>query len=155
MDGAQAAVDGNDVRTGRVLMLNPGYLLGAGAHVLCTKAVNPLGGGSPHYFVCIHVAGNKSYWCPLSSNWKNTGSPSQGTITIDQKIGFGQFIQKDSWYDKEQFWEIDNDKVVHYALSYPEINKTKGNGARNEVRGFVVGEIFGQTQMALEFTQRQ
>lgn len=132
----------DDIHVGRVFMMNPGYLIETGkVDRLCTKNVNPLGGNSPHYFVCVDKNDKSGLWCPLSSNKKHNGSAFQGTIKSKYKNGFKHFLALDSWYDLGQIWRIPHEVAVQYA-QYDECNKEELNGNKNAVFPVIIEIIF-------------
>lgn len=108
--------DINDIAKGRVLMLNPVDL--PSAEVGAYLGTSPLGGDSPHYFLCVGKDGDHSYWCPLSSKRKTVGIGSldgQGVIPAESKLGLPHFLGAESWYDTKQVWKISNDAVIAAA----------------------------------------
>jgi hypothetical protein len=103
-----------DVAKGRVMMMMPSCLK-SDSEIGAFQGVNPLGADSPHYFMCVGVEGEYSYWCPLSSKKKppNIGSrDKQGAIQPDSKLGFDHWTSKESWYDSAQVWKVKNDAIV-------------------------------------------
>jgi hypothetical protein len=138
-----------EIHTGRVFMLNPKYLpLSKDVEILKLTNVNPLGGNSPHYFLCIGLDVESSYWCPLSSKQKSQGSNDQGVIPNRVKNGFPHFLKYDSWYDTGQIWKIKNDLVKKNAET-EKCNFETTDGNKNAVAPIVVTVLFDQVIRAL------
>jgi len=117
--------------------LKPHAVIGAFA------GVNPVGGDSPHYFMCVGVEGNCSFWFPLSSKEKPTGIGSndmQGTIQPGSKRGFTHWAAKESWYDSAQVWKIKNDAIV--ACAGAEKSNRREGETFNMVEIAVIHSIF-------------
>lgn len=121
------------IEVGRVLMMNPLHL--SNAMKKAVSGVNPLGGDSPHYFVCVALMDDKTgVWMPLSSKAK-PASPAffqpmigqfvqakQGEIPQKQKIGFSHFYYGNSYYDTGQVWIISNADAYN-AAAVDECNR--------------------------------
>jgi hypothetical protein len=123
-------------------MMTPSCLI-PGSEIGAFVGVNPLGGGSPHYFMCIGVEGGYSYWCPLSSNKKpvNIGSQDkQGTIQPESKLGFEHWKNKESWYDSAQVWKVNNDRIV--ACADGERSNRRDGKVFNMVATSLIHSIF-------------
>jgi len=137
-----AYVTGADILKGRVLMLNPVDLKG-GAEIGAFQGVNPLGGNSPHYFMCIGSDTTHSYWCPLSSQQKPPGigtQDMQGYIKPASKLGFPHFRNATSWFDSGQVWKISNLTVIN-AANKEQSNRREG-GVFNCVATTLIDKFF-------------
>lgn len=107
-----------DIYLGRAFMLNPACLNPSQEDVtIFAKGLNPLGGNSPHYFVCLDVIDSYSFWCPLSSSQKKKGIGSDKQVKLPQgkKAGRPHFRFKDTWMDPKQIWRIHKDILVQCA----------------------------------------
>ncbi|WP_321948680.1 hypothetical protein [Paraburkholderia sp. J10-1] len=123
-------------------MLNPVNLAG-GYEIGAYKGVNPLGGNSPHYFMCVGRDGAYSYWSPLSSNKKPTGIGSadgQGVIPKESRAGFTHFASGQTWYDTKQVWKIQNDFVIH-AANTERSNRREGE-IFNQIASSFIDSVF-------------
>lgn len=141
------------IHIGRVYMLNPQDLpIGKDVQILKLPNVNPLGGNSPHYFVCVGLEGNNSYWCPLSSKKKLQGSKEQGVISNKVKNGFPHFLKFDSWYDTGQIWKINNELVKKCAEN-ERCNIETREGNKNAITPIVIAVLFNNTIRSLGLGQ--
>jgi hypothetical protein len=107
-----------DIFFGRVFMLNPVCLKPDEEDVtIFASGLNSLGGNSPHYFVCLDVIGDYSFWCPVSSSQKKLGIGSDKQVKLPQgkKSGKPHFIFNDTWMDPKQVWRIHKDILVKCA----------------------------------------
>jgi len=134
--------DKTDIDSGRVYMLNPGKVHDTGeVKRHCLDKVNPLGGNSPHYFVCVDLDSKVGLWCPLSSKWKPHGSGLQGQIKSKYKNGYYHFLSTDSWYDVGQIWRIPHDIAAQHAKDEP-CNDKQMDGNMNHVFPAIIEAIF-------------
>lgn len=134
-------VDLNDIAKGRVLVLNPRHLPNT-TEIGAYQGISPLGGDSPHYFLCVGKEEDHSYWCPLSSRKKPNGKGSddgQGVIPNESKAGFPHFMSSETWYDTKQVWKIPNDAVI--AAANHEQSNRRG-ASFNHVASTFVDSIF-------------
>jgi hypothetical protein len=138
-----AYVDINDVVKGRVLMMNP-MDIGNSAEIGALPGVNPLGGNSPHYFICVgRGTDGYSYWCPVSSSRKPTGIGTldmQGMIPKESKIGFTHYYNGQSWYDAGQVWRVPNQDAINSA-NKEQCNRRQGS-CFNQVASSLIDSIF-------------
>jgi hypothetical protein len=130
-----------DIAKGRVLALNPRDL-GPGAEIGAFAGVNPLGGDSPHYFLCVGRDGDFSFWCPLSSHRKPAGigtADKQGQVPQASKGGFPHFMGRDTWYDTGQIWRVGNQVVIDSANT--ERSNRREGATLNQVASSYVDSI--------------
>lgn len=131
-----------DIVKGRVLALNPRDL-GHDAEIGAFAGVNPLGGDSPHYFLCVGRDGDFSFWCPLSSKRKPKGigtDEMQGQIPPASKLGFAHFLDRETWYDAGQVWRVGNQAVIDSANK--ERSNRRDHLTMNHVATSLVDKIF-------------
>lgn len=130
------------IAPGRALFLNPADILtDVNVRRYCLDNVNPLGGNSPHYFICVAADGVNGLWCPVSSNWKPHGSPYQGRITQEYKNGFDNFVNNDCWYDIGQVWKIPHNRAFAAAIAHSR-NDINADGNLNAVFPAVADAVF-------------
>ena len=123
---------GYKIQRGTVLMMNPGYLRGNSEVELNAEDPSPLGGNSPHFFICLDDKPEKEgyrHWVPITSHPRED-SVKDGTnhgFTIPQSgkssKGCPQFTGIQSWGDKRALWRIPDRLVQHYAFDYDHVNK--------------------------------
>jgi hypothetical protein len=122
---------GYSIKRGTVLMMNPGYLRGRSEVQLNEADPNPLGGNSPHFYICLDdnpEEGGYRYWVPITSH------PREDSVAEGDNHGFAipqsgktsgcpQFTGFQSWGDKRAVWRIPDQIVQHYAGVYDSLNK--------------------------------
>jgi hypothetical protein len=129
------------IYVGRTLFLDPENIRTApGARRYVLEGVNPLGGHSPHYFICVARDDTAGLYCPVSSNRKPHGSAHQGKITEKYKDGFPDFMN-DSWYDLGQIWRIPHVVAFNEAITHSR-NNVNRDGNLNAVAPAVAEAVF-------------
>jgi len=130
------------IAPGRALFMNPQDLTtDVNVRRHCLNNVNPLGGNSPHYFICVAADEVNGLWCPVSSARKPHGSPYQGRITNEHKDGFDNFLNNDSWYDLGQIWKIPHNRAFAASIAHSR-NDINHDGNLNAVFPWIADAVF-------------
>ena len=113
----------DELRAGLVLHLDPISLKQAGGHHYSPEGFRIPG---DHYFLCVLIEGDDTYWVPLSSK------PGELRLKVErsEKRGHPMWTQVDSYAIASQSWMAKASAIVEAATV---ANERSRRGARNTV----------------------
>jgi len=96
---------------GRVLHADPDRLLRFGANFTATDEHRVR---SPHFFLCVNLAGREGLWVPVYSQDK----PARLQIPEQQKAGHWAWVYRPSFIMPKQVWRVPHRAIRLAARDY-------------------------------------
>ena len=126
-----STLDIQEIRKGLVVFLSPGILQAEGAKWFPPSG-SPIEGD--HYFLCIEVTENETYWVPLSSK----SGENRISVPFSQKRGHNAWVSTPTFALAGQYWSVTR-AVIAKAASVAEADSEPKN--RNCVLPKLTDEI--------------